>query len=294
MTGERVVWAAPGKLNLYLEVLGRRPDGFHEIRTVYQALDLSDRLAVEKVPRGDFALSCDTAAVPTDERNLVARAWRALKSRFRFSGGVRVTLAKRLPVGGGLGGGSSDAAAMLAAANALFGLGLPAKSLEGIASEIGSDVAFFLRGGTRLGEGRGEILRDWPPLKTGAFAVLVAGFPLSTADVYREGGFGLTADRDPLTILCLGIAREDPEEAARGFFNALERPAFSLCPELRRLKGKLLGPEVLGSLLCGSGSSLFAYYATVADARRAVAGLRAEGMDVRLALPIDSGVHPVG
>ena len=286
-------WIAPAKTNLYLEVLGKRSDGFHNIRTLFQAIDLADRLVVCRTTSDTISVTCDTPGIPTDERNLVVKAWRALKAHHPFPGGVELRLEKTIPAGAGLGGGSSDAAAMLVAANSLFGLGLSAERLEALAGGIGSDVPFFIRGGVRLGEGRGERLSDWPCPARGAFVILSPPFAVSTADVYARGGFGLTPGGAPLNILRLEMTREDPEGAAGELFNALEQPAFSLYPDLRRLKGKLLGHGAVGALLCGSGSSLFAHFATVEAAEQALDRHRADGLDVRLALPFACGARQV-
>ena len=284
-------WIAPAKINLVLSVLGPRPDGYHELRTAYQAIDLGDRLTVSPRPRGDIILRCAAPGVPEDEGNLVVKAWRRLGAHRHVPGGCEVHLEKTIPAQGGLGGGSSDAAAMLVAANACFDLGLSIPELEGVGAEVGSDVPFFVRGGTQLGTGRGEILTPWPPLGTGVFLVTHLGIGASTAEVYGRGAFGLTPEPDPLTILRLGIAREEPEEVARGFFNALEGPAFSLQPALRELKGKLLGTGALGALLCGSGACVFAYFRDETAAMVAQETLDPTVAWTRLCRPLATGVH---
>ena len=286
-------WLAPAKVNLALEVRARRPDGFHDIRTVFQAIDLGDRLTISRSRPGTFQLRCDWPGIPAGEENLVTRAWRLLERRRSLPAGVEVGLEKQVPPGAGLGGGSSDAAALLVAASAELGLELAPPELEELAAELGSDVAFFIRGGTQLGEGRGERLTPWPPLTRGAFVIVWPGFVLPTPAVYGAGGFGLTPTPDPFTLLRLGIAREDPEGVAKGFFNALEAPAFSLQPALAGVKGQLLGLGALGGLLCGSGSSVFAYFRDEGEARRAGASVPPGVRRVHLALPLGSGVRRI-
>ncbi|MHC4593294.1 MAG: 4-(cytidine 5'-diphospho)-2-C-methyl-D-erythritol kinase, partial [Planctomycetota bacterium] len=156
---------APSKINLYLEVLGQRPDGFHEIRTVMQAVSLCDELSFSARSDGQVVLSCSSPDLPLDDRNLIVRAARLLKGRYGTERGASVELHKRIPVGGGLGGGSADCAVTLLALNRLWGLGAPLDELAETATELGSDVPFFLWGGTALCEGRGERVSPLPCLQ---------------------------------------------------------------------------------------------------------------------------------
>jgi len=284
-------YLAPAKTNLVLTIEGRRPDGFHELRTVFQALDLHDRLTLTPRDDGEIVLTCTEPTIPTDGTNLVVRALTLLRDRTGLDRGADLHLEKAIPHGAGLGGGSADAAAALVAANDAFGLGLGPEDLERLGGELGSDVAFFVRGGTQEGTGRGEILAPTGPLTVGAFLVVWPEVVLSTAHVYGTGGFGLTPDPDPHTLLALGMTREDPEGVARGMWNALERPAFSLHPSLAELKGQILGHEALAAFLSGSGSAVVGYFRDRHAAGRARDALAGAFPRSFVALPSSSGIR---
>ncbi len=262
---ETAVWEAPAKLNLVLEVVGRRPDGFHELRTVLQAIDLVDRLTIEPADR--YALTCDGLDTPVED-NLVTRAYRALAERGGV-GPVRIHLEKRIPLAGGLGGGSSDAAAVLVALNALYSLGLDPDELQTIGASIGSDVAFFVRGGTQLGLGRGERLERWPDIR-GVITLVVPRLGVPTAHVFAAGGFG-RAPADPIGAL----RRALDEDGARGagdrisavLFNALEAPAIGVAPAVGRLRDRLAALAGVARV-SGAGSTLFALAPDEATARQ--------------------------
>jgi 4-diphosphocytidyl-2-C-methyl-D-erythritol kinase len=175
------VLEAAAKINLALEVLGKRPDGYHEIATVMQTVDLSDRLALEDAEV--LELSASAPDIPTDETNLALRAARALRDAAGIERGARITLDKRIPVAAGLGGGSTDAAATLVGLNRLWGLRWPVARLGEVAVTLGMDVPFFLRGGAALGTGRGERLE---PLAGGALALVLVHprVGANTAEIY--------------------------------------------------------------------------------------------------------------
>ncbi len=177
----RLTLTAACKVNLALEVLGKRPDGYHELATVMQTIDLADRLVVEDAD--DLSMATTSPDVPADGGNLALRAAAALREAAKVDRGVRVRLVKRIPVAAGLGGGSSDAAAVLLALNRLWGLRWPIDRLADVAVTLGMDVPFFLRGGVALGTGRGEKLAR---LEAGALALVLVnpGEALSTAAVY--------------------------------------------------------------------------------------------------------------
>ncbi len=258
--------AAPAKTNLFLEVPRRRPDGFHDLDTVFVELDLADTLELDPLPAGDLALEVvpledQAEAVPAGPDNLVWRAADALRRRAgRPDLGARLRLTKRIPAGGGLGGGSSDAAAALRGLDALWETHLGDAALAALAAELGSDVAFFLRGGLQRGSGRGERLEPLPlPPGPLDLVLLFPPFPCPTPAVYRALAPHLPATpRDPAALLT-ALAAGDPAAVAGELFNRLEAPAFDLHPSLAELKRDLARrPGVLGALLSGSGSTLFA------------------------------------
>jgi len=239
---------APAKLNRYLGVLGRRPDGFHEVELVTTVLtgvpELSDTLTWEEHPRLELVLTGPTAeGLVADEGNLVMKAWRLVEALAGRPCPARLTLHKRIPHGAGLGGGSSDAAAALLLINRALGLELTEEMLLGLAAELGSDVPLFILGGTVHGTGRGERVRPVPAPPLPPLVLVNPGLHTPTPAVYRalgEVGYPATT---PLA-----------EPAAAPWHNDLEAAALRVCPDLATVRDALLGAGAR-PLLCGSGSS---------------------------------------
>jgi 4-diphosphocytidyl-2-C-methyl-D-erythritol kinase len=265
---KRVRARCPAKLNLFLEVLGRRPDGYHDLSTVMVPIDLYDTLEVTEAKR--FALEVDGPPLPGT--NTVEKAYRAVAER-RGIPGVRARLVKRIPAGSGMGGGSSDAAAMIEALDALFDLGLDRHE---VAASIGSDVNFFLERGPALCTGRGEKVA--PLASRARVHVVVAwpGFPLATADVYRRVREFLTeSPRDVIDFLNK-FDRGEPGALGRVLFNRLESAAFDLHPGLGRARRALARLPFAGARMTGSGSALYGLCATRAEAERLARRVREE------------------
>lgn len=264
---------AHAKLNLDLRIVGVRPDGFHELRTIFQSIALADTLTVARRP-GPFALRCRAPRVPLDASNLIWRAadllWRAL----RRAGEVRdvaVTLEKRIPLQAGLGGGSSDAAAALVALSRLWGFEFDASQLHDLAARLGADVPFFLHGGRALGRGHGDDLSRLPDLRRQWVVVAHPAFGVSTTDAYawydadREAGRLPATDRQRL-------ADSAPEVVA--MVNDLEGPVARRLPAIAAIKAALVASGASAAAMSGSGSALFGLFrarAAAQDARRALA-----------------------
>jgi 4-diphosphocytidyl-2-C-methyl-D-erythritol kinase len=252
---------ALAKVNRSLLVLGVRPDGYHELDTLFQTIDLSDDLVLEEDDR--LTLSVAGKALPADGRNLVLRAARALADRFGTARGARMVLTKRIPVGAGLGGGSADAASALLGLNVLWNLNRPVGELAPVAASVGSDVAFFLFGGRARGTGRGERIETLPDVPAESLVLLVPPFGMATPEVYRELGAG------PLS----GPLSPGPPEREMPDRNDLEAAAERLRPGLRDLRESLLSAGALSSRLSGSGSTLFGVFPGRTEAERAAAAL---------------------
>lgn len=258
---------AYAKINLDLRVLGRRADGYHEIRTIFQTITLHDTLSFSHA-RGALRLTTSDPAVPADRTNIV---WRAAALVWQASGrkgephGLSIRIVKRIPTQAGLGGGSSDAAAALITLNRIWNAKLSASDLAALAATLGSDVPFFLLGGTALGLGRGELIYPLPDLPPRPIVVAAPGRGVSTADAYRwlAGSDRVTGRPQRLPVPW------PPHELAVG--NDFEPVVFSRVPaaaRLRRLFGRA-GAEP--ALLSGSGSAVVGVFASERDARRAAA-----------------------
>jgi 4-diphosphocytidyl-2-C-methyl-D-erythritol kinase len=255
--------SSPCKVNLLLNILARRADGFHELETVMQPVPLSDVLEFEKAPRG-IQLTCTDSSLPTDGNNLVHRAAQAILRAAGIHDGVRIRLDKRIPKAAGLGGGSGDAAATLLGLNELFGSPLPHSRLVELAGALGSDVPFFLQPNPALGTGRGERIEPLEPFVAlrGAFILLVhPGFGISTPWAYKQlARFPDAVNGRPgrAAALVAALRADGLAEAAAGFYNSLEVPALAKFPVLALYQEFLRERGAAGALMSGSGSTTFA------------------------------------
>jgi 4-diphosphocytidyl-2-C-methyl-D-erythritol kinase len=253
----------PAKINLFLEVTGKRPDGYHELVTVMHPVRLFDDLICRRSK--DVRLKGDLEEL--GEKNLAIKAIRALQKFAATDKGIEIRLKKRIPTGAGMGGGSADAAAAIAAYDRLYGLKLPAAQLSAVAASVGSDVAFFLCSRTALCTGRGELVQ---PVHLGRplhFVHVYPGYESSTADVYRRLKLNLTPSRADVNTFLEPLAEGNIRGIGRELFNRLERPAFENLPPLRALKRALSKFGFSGVLMSGSGSSFFGLCASRAEAR---------------------------
>lgn len=262
--GTTMAWA-PAKVNPFLELLGKRADGYHEIATAMVAVGLYDVVLAEDIGAG-VVLTCNRPDLSVGPDNLVLQAAQLLRDRTGVRRGVHLRLTKRIPWQAGLGGGSSDAAAALAVLDLHWGLGLKEAELAGLVAELGSDVPFFLRGAAAWCTGRGEIVE---PLKLGRpldLVLIAPPFGCSTAEVYRRAVVPAeTRDGEEVRA---ALAQGDVEGLGRLLFNRLEEPACRLQPSLaERLEslGKM-GPA--GRLVSGSGSCLLALCRSAAESRK--------------------------
>lgn len=255
---------SPAKINWTLRVVGRRPDGFHDIESLVTAVTLFDELTFSREPDSRLEVICDRDDVPTGEGNLIWRAASLLATESGVRSGMTCGLTKRIPMGGGLGGGSSNAATTLLGLNQLWGLNWPTDRLLPLAARLGSDVAFFLYGGSALISGRGEQVRpvtlDWG----GWIVLLLPGVAVSTAEVYARWGADRSGPSAPLTATAQGLSAVSWMEQG---YNMLEAPAFQVRPALREWQERatiLAGRPVRMS---GSGSTLFTAFDEESQAR---------------------------
>lgn len=270
---------AYAKVNLTLAVGEKRPDGYHEVVSVMQRVSLHDTLTAEQTREG-ITLTCSDPALPSGEENLAHRAASLFFRETGIAGGAALTLEKRIPSQAGLGGGSSDAASALLALRRLYAPALPDTELETMAAALGSDVPFFIRGGTQLATGRGEVLSPLPPLTDGWFVIVKPTESFSTPAMYRRLDNLPPACTPPLPPLQGGL----PALAA-GLFNRFEAaiPAGSAVWDI---KARLAAYGALASLLSGSGSAVFGLFDTETAARAAVEALRPAWPEIFLARPV--------
>jgi 4-diphosphocytidyl-2-C-methyl-D-erythritol kinase len=266
-----VVWA-PAKVNLFLEILGKRPDGYHEIATLMVAIRLYDTLVIKEDPAGEIRLESNQSKLSTGPDNLIVRAADLLREETGCKRGTKIRLVKRIPMSAGLAGGSTDAAAALAGLNELWRLGLNKAQLTDLGGRLGSDVPFFFGGTAAWCTGRGELVAPLELKKTLDLVLFCPPFGLATRDVYKE----VTVPANPQTGTDLRRAVEAGkiEDIGRNLFNRLEEPAERLCPELKPYRDRLADLKPAGVLMSGSGSTLIALCHNRADARRSARQLR--------------------
>lgn len=265
--------AAPAKVNLYLRVVGKREDGYHLLNTLMVPVSLTDELEFTNPSDADKQVTvvCDKLEVP-EEENLVYRAALRFVEETGEKRPVRIHVRKRIPVGGGLGGGSSDAATTLLALCRFWDAKLSPAALKELAAELGADVPFFLCGKAARVTGAGESVHP-VSLPVLWLVILYPDFPVSTRWVYQNFDFKLTKSSDTNNLtMCPGT----PEEVARALANDLETVALRHYPGIRRAKLRLVEEGAMGALMSGSGSSVFGVFATQESAQRAEAKLRSE------------------
>lgn len=273
----------PAKINLGLYVLGKRPDGFHELETLFQMVSLYDEVELEPREEG-VVLECEAPGIPTDGTNLVVRAARMLQESVpRAAGkGCRIRLEKRIPAGAGLGGGSGNAALVLWGLNRLWDLGLERSALMEIAARLGSDIPFFLSAPQAIGRGRGEELTPLEPAEKFHVVILFPRVAIPTGEVYQRLKLELTTHPKTITILQKFFTQSDIAGLAAHLHNDLESIVLERYPVVRRAREALCAQNAEGVLLSGSGSALFGIFAGRAGAEQAYARLQANDWDVFL------------
>ena len=270
---KRLTLESFAKVNRSLRVLGKRSDGYHEIDTIFQTVDLSDRMDFLERIDDRLVLTIEGANLDAGEENLVKRAARALVARAGVARGADIHLSKKIPSGGGMGGGSSNAAAALRGLSALWELTLTEGDLHTLAASLGSDAPFFLLGGRARGTGRGEILEPLEDEPEEWLVLIFPPFSLSTAMVYAALSAPPLTDSVPGTNLPGSDSGGGPDR------NDLEPAAESLRGELRRFRAALSDSGATSARLSGSGSTVFGFFGDEESARRAfegLAGLREE------------------
>ncbi|NUO84052.1 4-(cytidine 5'-diphospho)-2-C-methyl-D-erythritol kinase [candidate division KSB1 bacterium] len=283
---------AYAKLNLSLRVLGKRTDGYHELDTYFLQVDLADELSFETSEHAGIELSCNWNSVPLDDSNLCARAFHLIAKAINREPGIRLHLEKRIPLGAGMGGGSSDAAVTLMVLNFLFDAGLSPEDLASLARKLGSDVPFFLYGGLCHGSGRGEVLTPLAHLPELYALIVTPDIALATAAVYQNLKIGLTSIWKNTIFADLNydvvkFYRQHPMGQ-----NDLEGWVLEQFPLLAQIKQKLIVQGAIGASMTGSGSAVFGLFETFAAAQSAQQVLQAE-FATHIARPVKWGMKEI-
>jgi 4-diphosphocytidyl-2-C-methyl-D-erythritol kinase len=265
------------KINLFLNIQGRRDDGYHELYTAFQTVSLHDSLTFSLSTDNSIYLTCDDPSIPVDERNLIFQAASALKKKFNVAQGTNIHLVKRIPSPGGLGGGSSDAAVTLIGLVKLWAINTDITALKLLCAGLGSDVPFFLYGGTALGTGRGTEITPLTDFTGDKMIIVTPDVNVSTADAYSLLSLPPLTKEDSNRIL--KICHNEAERllsVQSELRNDFEEVVFQLKPELARVKDSLLALNALNARMSGSGASFFASFADEAGRQSALARLKRE------------------
>jgi 4-diphosphocytidyl-2-C-methyl-D-erythritol kinase len=278
MTQKKFSLPSFAKINWNLRVLGKRDDGFHELCTVFQTISLKDKIFFEE--HDDLCLTCNQEIIPTDESNLIIKAANLLKKEFNCRKGAKIHLEKKIPAPGGLGGGSSNAAVALFGLSRLWEIKVKFENLLKIAEKLGSDVPFFLYGGTALGTGRGERVELIEEIRENFLLIVTPPVKISTATAFAKLNRANLTNFSAKSIL--KICRNEVENLnvrQKDLTNDFEESVFALYPEVKRIKEKLLELGALQALLSGSGSSVFALFDKKETRQATIKALRKEKKD---------------
>ena len=275
------------KVNLFLKILARREDGYHDIETLFHSISLHDTLTLRETDSG-ISVSCDAPGVPLDEGNT---AFRAAQTILASTGrGLKIEIDKRIPVGAGLGGGSADAAGVLVGANELFGLGYAPGDLEHMGGQVGADVAFLVRGGCAIGRDRGDRLERFEALPPAPLVLVIPPLSVSSGWAYRSHKMVLTSDRGGLTMIASALAGGDLASLLTLLENDFESLVFEKHPVVGGIKRDLIECGARGALMSGSGPVVFGVFEKVGDAEACRGRLLDKGHAAVLSALTNKGV----
>lgn len=267
---------SPAKINLYLRIVGRRPDGYHELETLMLPLDFGDEITLSSKESG-LTLECDNPSLPTDDSNLALRAAKRLAERYGVKQGAKLVLTKRIPLAAGLGGGSSNAATVLLGLTRLWAVRADDAILHELAAGMGSDINFFVAGGAAVCRGRGELIEPVSCKLSASVLLVNPGFGISTKWAYEGWAKAaaesrLTVSPPQVSLLVRALAEDDLAGVSRSLFNLLEAPSIRKFPVLDLIKKAMCNDGASGALMSGSGATVFGLFANAqaaeASARR--------------------------
>lgn len=271
---KHIVLKSYGKINLGLDVLRRRPDGYHEVRMIMQMVGLYDVLTMEKITEDKISMSCNLSFLPTDDKNLVYRAAALIKEKYRIRSGVKIDLKKRIPVAAGMAGGSSNCAAALKGMNQLFDLGLSNEELCEIGVTLGADVPYCVWGGTALAEGIGEKITRIAPMPECYILIAKPGISVSTAFVYKNLKLDQLKKHPDIDGMIECLKQKNLEGICTRLENVLETVTIPEYPMIQGIKEHLMKQGAMGTLMSGSGPTIFGIFLDKKTAVCALESLR--------------------
>ena len=266
---DKISLKALAKINLGLDVVRRREDGYHEVRMVMQTIHLFDRLNIEKTKKAGISIKTNLSFLPVNENNLIYKAGKLLVDEFNITEGVSVELDKRIPVAAGMAGGSTDAAAMLYGMNKIFDLGLSMQELKDRGVKIGADVPYCLMRGTALAEGIGEKLKSLPPMIKCPVLIAKPQISVSTKFVYENLRLDENTVHPDIDALIQDIKDKDLHEVCNHMGNVLETVTIPNYPIIDEIKKKMMNSGAIGAMMSGSGPTVFGLFEEEETAKKA-------------------------
>ena len=257
---DKIFLKARAKINLSLDVLRKRSDGYHDVKMIMQTIDLHDSILIKKQQELGIKIKCNLSYVPTDNRNIVYKVTEKIINDYDIKEGVYINLRKNIPVSAGLGGGSTNGAAVLIGLNKLFDLSLSKEELMKIGAEFGADIPYCILGGTALAEGIGEKLTILPSLPEIIILICKPHAHISTEYVYKNLDLKKIISRPDTELLISAIKNKDIGKIAKNMVNVLESVTVEEKPEIRELKNILIKNGALGAMMSGTGTSMFGIF----------------------------------
>ncbi|MCR4797861.1 MAG: 4-(cytidine 5'-diphospho)-2-C-methyl-D-erythritol kinase [Lachnospiraceae bacterium] len=251
---------AHGKINLGLDVLGRREDGYHLVRMIMQTVSVHDRVKLQKKDTNDITMSCDDAALPTGDDNLCIKAAKLLFDAYHLSGGLDISLEKRIPVAAGMAGGSTDAAAVLKGINTLYDLGLSVEQLQKHGLTLGADIPYCIMGGTALSEGIGEVLSPLSPMPQTPLLIAKPKIGVSTGAIYKALDSLESYEHPDIDGLIAAISAGDLELLCQKMGNVLAYVTEPMVPEIEKIRKIMMENGATGAMMTGSGPTVFGLF----------------------------------
>ncbi|WP_102401472.1 4-(cytidine 5'-diphospho)-2-C-methyl-D-erythritol kinase [Haloimpatiens massiliensis] len=270
---------AYAKINISLDVVGKRADGYHLLKMIMQNIDLYDIIRVEKRNEG-ISIGCDKTYVPLDERNIAYKAARLFLDTYNIDGGVEICIKKNIPVSAGLAGGSTDAAAVLKCMRNIYEVDVSDKELMNLGVKIGADVPYCILGGTALCEGIGELITPLKPFKNKILVLVKPNFGVSTKEVYKSLNIEKIYKHPETENLIKYMEREDLISLNRNMKNILENVTIKNNPTIKKIKMRMMNLNALGSLMSGSGPSVFGFFDDMLTAQRCYEELKKDYSEV--------------
>lgn len=269
---------ALGKINLGLDILGQRENGYHDVRMVMQTVYLYDRICLEKQKKPGIELQMNLSFLPADQKNLAYRAAQMMIDEFQIEEGLRIALEKHIPVAAGMAGGSADAAAVLYGMNLMYDLGLSEEALKERGVKLGADVPYCIRRGTMLAEGVGEVLTPLPPLPKCYILIAKPSVSISTEMAYQTYDALEEREHPEIDEILSGLEQGDIRKVAAHMGNVLETAMIPKYPVIAKLKEFMLNRGALGAMMSGSGPTVFGIYETKSMAKKAAAHMKKDNL----------------